>query len=225
LKIAYNKQNKRTYDSLAKEYEKRIPVKEISAIETVDFLSRYISKFHIRNVLECGPGNGSLARELIQRKMKVTAIEISKGMGEIATKNANNLKIIIEDFMEYDFKNRKFDLVVGKNFIHLFKFEDAKKVLNKMRSLLNRQGLIYLTTTIHNTYHEGFEKKLNYPDAPARYRVRYTGTKFKNLILSSDLKILEYSELYRDINTVPDVLGTMRVVLVDAPLSPLQKTS
>jgi SAM-dependent methyltransferase len=223
MKISYRKRNQLTYDTLAKEYKRRIPSKEIPAIETADFISRYITRFNIKNVLECGPGNGNFAKELINKGMNVTAIDISKKMGEIASKNAKDLNLLIGDFLDYDFGNNKFDLVVGRMFIHLFKTKDAITILQKMNSLLNKNGIIFLTTTVHNEYKEGFEKKENYPDAPARYRVRYTGEKLKELVSIANLEILEYSELYRDIITVSDVIGTLRIVLGNTSLIPPHK--
>jgi len=210
---SYIDKNKKVYDSLASAYDQTSKSRRDATEELVEFLQRYIQSFNLKKALDCGPGNGEVAKQLCKIGIDVTGIEISNEMGAIASKNAPQLDLLIGNFLDYDFQDKKFDLIVAKNFIHLFKEKDAKDTLNKMVNLLTQKGIILVYTSLHKEFREGFMKKIKYPNAPERYRICYTGEKLKKLVSGLDVKILEYSELYREINTMPGAIGTVRIIL------------
>ncbi len=71
---------------------------------------------HVRNktVLEIGCGTGRHTQKLLRQNNKVTGIDISEGMLEVAKKKlpAENLTLFNADYMTHDFAADCFDVIV-----------------------------------------------------------------------------------------------------------------
>lgn len=57
------------------------------------------------NIIEVGPGFGSLTRLLINKVNLLTSVEIDKGVSEILKKDLPNLNLIVDDFLKLDLNN------------------------------------------------------------------------------------------------------------------------
>jgi len=98
--------------------------------------------------LDIGCGEGELMRQLRERGYKTTGIDLA----EAAKPD------IVGDFMEYDFGKQKFDLITA-NLVIAF-MEDKKAFLDKVKSLLTKDGrIIIITPVLYEQYKDKYSDK------------------------------------------------------------------
>lgn len=171
----YIKVNELVYDKLADEYKERLKIYEKTDRVIVDFYISYLKKqFSQPNVLELGPGSGLILRFFDQEGFNTSAIDISKNIIKVSSETSPNTKYIQADFLEYDFREQRYDGIFAKAFIHLFTKDDAASVLKKIHGLLNQKGAVFLSTTVHHDSEEGYFEKSDYDQKVARFRKRWT---------------------------------------------------
>ncbi len=133
----YIKINKKCYDKLANEYENRKKKYLVSDGQLVkpfiDYLKKHFDKI---KVLELGPGSGLCLSFFEKEGFDTTAIDISEKMIKVSKKTASKTKYILENFLEYNFDEHKYDGILAKAFIHLFPKKDAAIALKKIFDLL-----------------------------------------------------------------------------------------
>lgn len=171
----YLSANKFAYNHLADEYSRRVneyKKKDIDLMAT--FIQNIKSKNNHASLLELGPGSG-LALQIFQDNgFLTTAIDIADNIIQVAKKASPTTIFINDDFLHYDFGNKKYDAICAKAFLHLFPKHDAQKVINKISSLLAKGGFLFVATTIHELPSEGYETKADYENSPKRYRKKWT---------------------------------------------------
>ena len=183
--------NKNAYEQAANEYQERIKDYKVSDIRIMQPFIDYIkSKFKDAKILELGPGSGLGLKILSKAGFKTTAIEISPKMIEVAKQTSPETEFINDDFLSHDFENSKYEGIFAKAFIHLFPKSEAKKVLTKIKNLLNKDGAAYITTTLHNASDEGFMEKEDYSNKPRRFRKKWTERELLETIGLSGFKIV-----------------------------------
>lgn len=140
-----------------------------------------------KTVLEIGVGTGRLALKTISLCGEFVGIDISSKTIVRAEHNLSqhqNVKLICDDFENYDF-NTTFDVIYSSlTFMHI---KDKQKCINKIYSLLNHNGYFVLSIDkCQNKYIECGNRKIEiYPDNP---------TDTKEYIINSGLKLLDYIE-------------------------------
>ncbi len=94
------------------------------------------------SVLDIGCGTGIYCRELAKRGMRVTAVDVSQGMLDIAKIYCQGLDIefMHASFEDADFLGRRFEVVLGS--FMLGYFADLAGAFSKMHSLLERGGAL-----------------------------------------------------------------------------------
>ncbi len=110
----------------------------------INYLTDYIKKNNIQNILEIGSaiGYSAIKMALVNENIKVTTIEKNKTMYEIALKNINNFNlssqicILNEDALDVDIVD-KYDLI----FIDAAKSQYIK-FFNKFKDNLTANGVI-----------------------------------------------------------------------------------
>ena len=169
----YIKLNKNAYEGVAEDYFNRLRKYDTGYAYVCKKICEYIfnsmpsinTKGKI-SVLELGCGPGGILHELNESyNCTVYAIDISHKMLKYAHLNNPNAVLINDDVLKIDSillndnscenKTMRFDIIIMMAFIHVFKVEDAKTILNKVRAWLNPNGLIYLDTTIEDTFVDG----------------------------------------------------------------------
>ncbi len=130
---------------------------------------RFIDELQLskeKSVLEIGVGTGRLAVRTAPECRELFGIDISPKTIERAKENLSghsNVSLICGDFTNYKFK-RKFDVIYSSlTFMH---FEDKKKAINKIRTLLNCGGRFVLSIDKNksDTIECGTRKIKIYPD-------------------------------------------------------------
>lgn len=190
---SYRAVNLAAYEETAGEFESKINLRSKLDQILVNRLAGYFEdQYPSAKILELGPGSGYIAYLLAKRGHQVTAIEFSPKMAEVTKSTAPNIQVITGDFFDYDFGDKKFDVVLGIAFIHLFSAKDAMKVVRKIKNLLEINGVIILSTTLHKHVKEGFIEKVNFKDNTLRFRRRYTQAALEELMTSVGLKVVDF---------------------------------
>lgn len=191
----YAETNKAVYDALADEFrqKKSYRLKADTRLITV-FTDSLSERFSQPSVLDIGPGNGNMAKLLLNSGCEVTAIDISPKMAEVAKENCPGAKVITGDFLNYDFGPKKFSGILACAFIHLLDEPELTKSLAKMKAVLEDGGLILISTTKHNKSSEGFEAKSNFSLKVKRFRRRFTEDELMRILDQNGFLLIKYWE-------------------------------
>tara|TARA_Y100001970_G_C14024998_1_gene745548 strand:- start:163 stop:906 length:744 start_codon:yes stop_codon:yes gene_type:complete len=100
---------------------------------------------NIDEILEIGPGTGSITELLAEKIQKITAIEIDPGLCQILKdKNIKNLKIINRDILKIDLTNLEHKLIIGNLPYYIttpiiFNFLNSKMPWEEMYFLMQKE--------------------------------------------------------------------------------------
>jgi len=112
----------------------------------IDFLINAIDFKKNDAILDIGCGNGRHLVELYKRGYKKSiGIDLSKPFIDTAVKNNKNIDFINNDFISYDFKNKKFDKIIS--FFSGFGYyndKDNEKYVKKVSELIKKNGIFML---------------------------------------------------------------------------------
>ena len=121
-----------------------------------------------KTVLEIGIGTGRLALKVATECKTLYGIDISPKTIEkakINLKEFDNITLICDDFLTYDF-NEKFDVIYSSlTFMHI---EDKQAAINKAASLLKENGIFVLSVDKNQSeYIDMSTRKVKiFPDTP-----------------------------------------------------------
>ena len=199
---SYIKVNKLCYNTIAGDYEARfragLVAKHLVRIIT-KVLKKNINKENYR-ILELGCGTGNIFAGFMElpdkEKYQLYGIDFSENMIKYAkdkhtTANIENQNVLsIKDISSLPFASKdKFDIIIMVALIHLFPREDAKKILNNIKKILNTNGLIYIDTTEESNFIDGeiTDKKItdregNVLRTVKRLRTEWTEKKFEDFL-------------------------------------------
>jgi SAM-dependent methyltransferase len=185
--------NKKAYDDLASEFEKKIEIRKINQEKIVKKFENFLSKYTVsdKSVLEIGPAAGYTTKLLCEDRYKVTAIEISPKLSEICKRIAPKSEVITDDFLNHGFGDNKYSGILAIAFIHLFPKNDTQQVLKKICSLLISKGIAYISTTLSEQSGEGFERKINFEKENVRFRRRFTQEELEQELQSAGFLIVD----------------------------------
>lgn len=145
-----NPTNKSKYfwDKLAKSYDKRVKkVYDKAYQDTIKLSRNYLDPTH--NVLDFACGSGITTIELSKNVKKITAIDISEKMIEVAKqktidKNINNIEFKQADLFESQLNDTKYNAVLAFNILCFI--EDLDEVLIRVKDLLLPSGIFISAT-------------------------------------------------------------------------------
>lgn len=113
---------------------------------------------HCDNILEIGCGTGNLSRLLAQRADRVTAIDLSPKMIEIAKQQSQdyaNIDFQVADILTWEFPAKQFDAIVS---IATFHHLPIERLLPKLKIALTSGGKLVVIDLLDN---EGIQGILN----------------------------------------------------------------
>lgn len=190
--MSYIEDNKKAYNMLAKEYdERKHEIGDEFWINIYDNLNLKSKENY--NILEIGPGNGRNIG-ILQRyneKFNITTIELSEKLCEIIKKKYPKVHVINDNILDFKQQGKKFDFIIAIALIHLFPYEDAKKVMKLIKNILIDDGHLLIGTTMNKEESEGYYEKEDYSGKIKRFRHKYTKESFEKLLKESGFKIVK----------------------------------
>ena len=150
--------------------------------EAVDFAIKNTQINFNKSVLEIGSGIGGPARYIAYKtRASVTALELQSDQHKIAvdlTKKCKLLKIVNHikgDFLNYSWKNKKFDVVV--RWLALYHIKDHNKLLKNCFKLIKDNGFFgpneFLIRALRIGYRIIKSKKYNFIFSATSYQFPY----------------------------------------------------
>ena len=194
-KLYYININRRCYNKLAPEYLKKDKTFDVG-IQLAKIVTEQIEENigsesnRTIKILELGVGVGTILKALnSDNRYELYGIDLSEKMVELAKDNCKRAEIVRRNVLNIDdisnvFKSvDKFDCIIMAAFIHLFPRKDAETLLNKIKTWLNPDGIIYIDTTEEGKFKKGeISEKQEYNKKAYRLRTRWTKDTFKNLL-------------------------------------------
>lgn len=115
-------------------------------------------KHEIKEICELGCGTGSLSLSLGKRGLKVDAFDIDKNAVALAKKFSSNKNVSYgsKDALSIN-AFRKYDMVMAIEVLE--HIEEDSKVLLKIRNLLKKNGLLFITVPIYERYRKSFDNR------------------------------------------------------------------
>lgn len=176
----------KVYDKIAKDYTKQHGYDEQLSVPS---LKQFLSFLPIKaKVLDIGCGGGQDSKFLADSVCLVLGIDISKEMIMLAKKYAPKANFKIADVMKLSSPNEYDGIWCCRVFHHISMIEQDK-FLDKIKSLLKKDGVLYLTSVVSNRKdYEAFDS-----GSDGLLKKRLTAKSFKNLLVHHNFKILKSS--------------------------------
>jgi SAM-dependent methyltransferase len=171
--------NKSAYDATASEYSKRKDLMAQNNRKVIETYATFLDKrFPGRerkdmSILDIGVGSGLDLSIFHELGYQTFGNDMSEKMIEEARKNSPESVFYCSDFTEYRF-GRKFSGLYAQAFIHLFPKNLVHSLFEKMFTMLEPEGLIHFSTTIHDKPSEEFREKIDYETKVRRFRKWWT---------------------------------------------------
>ena len=137
------KETKNTYDKFGKVYHKKRHnpkenfYNEYLEMPAISSLLKNIVKK--KKVLDLGCGSGIFSKKLRSWGAKVTGIDLSKTLINIAQKENPEINFFVGNAEKTKFKNKEFDIVVSGLMLHYLK--NLKKSFLEVSRILKNDGL------------------------------------------------------------------------------------
>ena len=109
-------------------------------------------------ILDVGCGAGIKTRYIADRGYAVSGIDFSEKMIEIAGRENPDLEFNVLDVYELEKLNKKYDAVFAQAVLLHIPKARVVEVLNKMKDLLNPEGLLYIA--VKGIKDDGVEEKI-----------------------------------------------------------------
>ena len=138
--------------------------------ESAKYANGLFNKYDIIDLLILGIGYGRNSLPFLESGYNVSGIEISEVAIELLHKSdlSNKIKVFNGSLIDMPFEDVKYDAIFSFNVLHLFNRKDRQTIMDKCKSQLNPNGLIFFTvmSELEAGYGEGikieentFEKK------------------------------------------------------------------
>ncbi|MEK7575855.1 MAG: class I SAM-dependent methyltransferase [Patescibacteria group bacterium] len=183
--------NKKIYDVLASEYEKKSQLRKNFNNGIIDRFVKFISTGN--KILDVGCAIGLDIETLRSKGFKVVGIDISPKMVNFARKRNSGCQIIEDNFMDINF-SAQFDGIWAQSFIHLFPKSEVSNVFQKIKKLLKFEGVAHIATSKEIESSEGYIEKRDYKNKIKRFRKYWTREELRNFILDQGFSITDYYE-------------------------------
>ncbi|VVB76362.1 Ubiquinone/menaquinone biosynthesis C-methyltransferase UbiE [Candidatus Tiddalikarchaeum anstoanum] len=129
------------YDRIAEKYNQK---RSISS--ELNMLKKFIELLPEKGrVLDAGCGVGLHSKFLTEHDFKVTGLDISNNMLDLARKNAPKAEFINKDFTKSFFRKESFDGIVALFSLFNIPRKNHQKVLNMFNKILTRKGLLLIS--------------------------------------------------------------------------------
>lgn len=189
----------------------------------------YNENFLPKNVLDLGCGTCKLWEEF-PKMIQFTGIDSSPEMLEIARKKRISGEFIQSDLLDFDLKDRRFDLILSTHdsLNYLNDEKELKKVFSKIRAHLNPEGLFFFDLSSLYNFTNHFDGH-TFVERVGDYKIRWINrfleesNVLESTLTFSDKKSREeFSEVHRH-RYFPR--NTIRILLEECGLNLLEEGS
>jgi SAM-dependent methyltransferase len=141
-------------------------------------------------ILDAGCGTGRFIKYFIKDGFKVTGIDLSISMIEIATQTNPEASFRVMDMCNLDFPDHSFDGMWNvATILHLNEFE-VLKTFQESKRVLKKDGRLYVATRTADVTCTSIEEAMEGGIMTIHY---YSPEKLKELLISANFKVLEVS--------------------------------
>ncbi len=141
-------------------------------------------------VLDAGCAAGRDSGILKEQGFKVTGVDLSRGLLEIAEKENPNIDFINANFLDLPFANNSFSGIwASAALVHFQTQNQVKKALLEFKRVLKNQGVIYLSMQNRAGEQEGWVKDTH--SRAGRFFQFYDLEKISQLVEQCGFKIIE----------------------------------
>jgi len=141
------KETEEVYDTLAKVYhKKRVKGKDFNELLEMPLTFSLLGNVKGKKILDAGCGTGVYSKMLAEKGAKVTGIEISENMVEIAKEHCKDLGVKFDkgSVDELPYEDDSFDIIVASLVIHYF--VDPTEVFKEFHRVLKKDGILVFST-------------------------------------------------------------------------------
>lgn len=177
----------KSYNKIAREYTKQHGYDEQLSIPSLKKFLKYLPKSAM--VLDVGCGGGQDSKFLFDNGCVTSGIDVSREMIKLARQFAPKIKFEIADVMRLP-AIKKYDGIWCCRVFHHISIDEQNKFLKKLRSLLKKDGVLYLTSVVSDTRkdYEAFDS-----GSDGLLKKRLTAGTFKNLLTQHNFRILKFN--------------------------------
>jgi tellurite methyltransferase len=170
-------------------------------------LMKYLPRIPKGKALDIGAGEGRNSIFLAKEGFEVEAIDIVKEGLKKCEKLTKKYKLSITtriiDVKKFKFKPRTYSLIISVAGIDFLKYSEIKKIINKIKSSLKKDGIVYIVsfTTKDPAYkilkhQKEIEKNTFYSKKLKQYRHFFEPGELKSLF--KNFRILYYREYFKE---------------------------
>lgn len=158
-----------------------------------DFIFSYFEKIFKENkhlkLLDLGCGEGRLVKRFSEYFDEVVALEpdeerINRARILIKKENINNVKFINKTFLDTEFSNNEFDIVLCSHIIQHINTKEVGELFQKTNYILKNKGILLITTNHSRNRNEFFVKNMNKDGEILEEEI--SKDEFNNLVLNQD---------------------------------------
>jgi predicted TPR repeat methyltransferase len=148
---------KEVFDQYASAYEGKFMFLDLYN-DTYDTVCNLVVKPHAE-IFEIGCGPGNITRYLLSKRsdFKITGIDISPTMIELAKKNNPSAEFNVMDCRDIGQLSKKYDAIVCGFCMPYLSNEECSNLINDAAMLLNENGLFYFSVIEGKYSDSGFE--------------------------------------------------------------------
>lgn len=178
----YRETIKKEFEDIAEDYVNKAYLSG-ETIKTVDKFLKFLPKRG--RILDIGCGGGQDSQQFSYAGYKVTGIDMSPRMIQLAKSFVKRGKFIIGDFLEVNLKDNHYVGVWCMRVFLLVPLSKQQEFLNKIYRILKQGGFLYIMTKANSTDTEEIDER-------GVFRKLITEDTFKNLLSRAGFDIVEF---------------------------------
>ena len=153
--------------------------------------------------IACGPGNVSCYLLEKNNKINLTGIDVAPNMIQLAKEHNPNGEYSVLDCRDIKSLNRYFDAIMCGFCLPYISWADSQKLINDMASILQPNGLLYLSTTKGSKSEEGYKGSKS--SSGSVYVHYHDSDEILNCLRNNNFKIIEQksvTHIHNDLETI-----------------------